>query len=169
MTIDNKVLKTVIPFIGSALILCGFIKISLFYNHFNIKIVYYLEFSEILTLFLPDILKYGLMMLVAIFFSFLFDSREQSIKVKNLQEKIYYSKKFGKRLLSHYKLFSDLYIISLLIILKDVIFFIWFRDKFLSSFNTTYFIYVFAVFGFLLFEFKYRYIDIYEKKFNPNL
>ncbi|MBT1705274.1 hypothetical protein [Chryseosolibacter indicus] len=50
----DKLIKTS-TLIGAFLIFCGVLKLMLFYNAFNIRIIDYLTFSEIITSFLDDI------------------------------------------------------------------------------------------------------------------
>jgi hypothetical protein len=44
-----------LPLIGSVIVFFGYLKLQFFYTYFDIDIIYYLEFSEIITLFLNDI------------------------------------------------------------------------------------------------------------------
>ncbi|MDR6562859.1 MULTISPECIES: hypothetical protein [unclassified Arcicella] len=50
----DKIIKLT-PLAGTLLIFCGVLKLIFFYSHFNIRIVDYLEFQEIVTSFLGDI------------------------------------------------------------------------------------------------------------------
>ncbi len=50
-----KQLVTVLPLIGAFLVFLGLLKLDIYYSHFNINIVDYIDFSEILTSFLDDI------------------------------------------------------------------------------------------------------------------
>ena len=74
LILDKKIIKAFLPFIGAMLIAFGYVKLSLYYNHFDISINNYLEVSEVLTLFLPDIIKYGLIIFMSFLFSFIIES-----------------------------------------------------------------------------------------------
>jgi hypothetical protein len=44
-----------LPIVGAVIVFFGFLKLQFYYSYFDIDIIYYLEFSEIITLFLGDI------------------------------------------------------------------------------------------------------------------
>ena len=71
MVLEYEKIKKIIPFLGSIIITCGYIKLNIYYRHFNIKISEYLEISEVLTLFLNDVIFYSLIVFIIFFFSFL--------------------------------------------------------------------------------------------------
>lgn len=52
---DLKKIVSITPLIGSFLVFLGFIKLNYYYQHWNINIISYLDFSEILLSFLNDV------------------------------------------------------------------------------------------------------------------
>jgi hypothetical protein len=65
-------LKLLLPYAGPVLIFLGILKLQLYYSAFDVSIILFLDFSEILTAFLGDVLVlafYCAMMLVGTFFT----------------------------------------------------------------------------------------------------
>ncbi|TJY37928.1 hypothetical protein [Pontimicrobium aquaticum] len=98
MHIESKILKLLIPYLGTTLIVCGYIKLSLVYNHFNIEIYNYLEFSEIITLFMPDIVRNSIILFGSLFIAYLVITSGRMEKNAEMNMKIIDEKRFFKRL-----------------------------------------------------------------------
>jgi hypothetical protein len=169
MIFENKTLKNFIPFIGTLLIVVGYLKISLFYKHFNIEIINYLEFSEILTIFLPDILKYCLFIFLGIGANFLLESKSETEKYHNIKVELTNSIKLKDRFKNHYNLNKELVWLSILILFIYLISFIWLREKFWDTLMGTFIIPSLLLFNILLLEFRNKYKILYNKYFDPTI
>lgn len=167
MILNKKIVNTFIPFIGTLLVACGYVKFSIYYNHFDIRINDYLEFSEVLTLFFPDIIFYGLIIFGALFFNFILESKSETQRFHNIKQTLTDSSKFLDRIKLHYLLNKGLVWISLILVLSYIIQFIWFREKLLDTFYSTFFIPILLIFNILLLEFRHKYKELYKEYFNP--
>lgn len=169
MIFENNTLKNFIPFIGTLLIVVGYLKISLYYKHFNIEIINYLEFSEILTIFLPDILKYSFFIFLGIGANFLMESKTETEKYQNIKNEITNSTKLKDRLKNHYKLNKELFWLSILILFIHIMNFIWFRERFWGVLMETFIIPSLLLFNILLLEFRNKYKSLYNNYFDPTI
>ena len=167
MIFEKKILKTFFPVIGILLIACGYMKFSFFYHHFDIRINNYLEFSEILTLFLPDIIKYGLIIFLIILFNFIFESKLSVERIHNLKLAITDSYNLLDRIKLHYLYNKELIWLSSACVINYLIAFIWFREKFLDILFITFYIPAFLIFSILLQEFKHKYKELYDQYLSP--
>jgi hypothetical protein len=169
MIFKNNIIKGVIPFVGTLLIACGFIKINIYFNHFRIRIQDYLEITEVVTLFLGDIIKYGLFVFAIILFNFLRISRAEDEKNNDIKWEIVTSKKFWTRVKAHYRLSVELHWVSLLCVIYLIILSFWFPEK-LDGLR-----YVLLIgpsilfFNFLLLEFRSKYFQVYDKELNQSV
>lgn len=138
--INSKNLKELIPGVGPLLIICGYIKLNIIYSHFNIDIYNYLQFTEILTLFLPDILR-SLITIIIIFVMIVVFLNKRKID-RNFDDHVAISseKSFFKRLIIAFKKFNLIVILIIGMSINAIISTIWF-PKFTTSFL------VFSMFG----------------------
>lgn len=168
MVIEKESLKTVIPYIGTILVILGYVKLNLFFNHFGIKIVDYLEFTEILTLFLPDIVYFSSILFFVFLFNFLTTSKKEMIVQHNIKEEIISTHSFKSRIKLIYKLNIFLFWFSFLIIIGNLIKFIWFRES-MTIIDWLYMMFpILLIFMIIMFEFRYKYYQTYSEKLNPS-
>ncbi len=92
-----------IPIVSAFMIICGYLKLHIFYSHFNIDIYNYLEISEIISLFMPDILKYLGMLAVGIFMTMIMSKYLSKYAETENPSEILSSKSFKQRLVKYYK------------------------------------------------------------------
>ena len=91
----NEDLKYLIPYSGTVLIIFGAIKLITFFSFFGVNITPYLDFTEILTLFLNNIIAFGSVFLILNFILFLISPKsideESAINIENStsEKKIY--------------------------------------------------------------------------------
>ncbi len=82
---DNifKRISIAIPLIIAFLIACGYIKLYFYYNFFGVMINDYIDMSEILSLFLPNLMRYILLLLLgsAVIIFLLFSRKKIEDKV----------------------------------------------------------------------------------------
>lgn len=168
MFIDNKTLKKVIPYFGPILIMLGYVKLNLFYNHFGIKIVDYLEFTEILTLFLPDIVYFSSILFFVFIFDFLTKDEIEITSQDNIKDEIISTHSFKKRIKLNYKLNTFLFWFSLLIMIGFLIKLIWFRET--LTFLDWFYLMVptLLIFMIIMLEYRYKYYNTYGEKLNPS-
>ena len=88
MYFNREDFKKIVPIVTPFIMLCGVLKQTIYYNYFNIRITYYLEFTEVLTLFLNDLLYYGSLMFFVGVFIFITDSKEEIMAVSGMQNNI---------------------------------------------------------------------------------
>ena len=169
MIFEKKIVQPLLPFIGTFLIFFGYIKLSLFYNHFDIRINNYLELTEILTLFLNDIIFFLISIIGVILFSFFTTPKSELERENDIKEKLIESSSFWERRKQNYYLFKELHWISLLLIILYIIGYIWFRDRFWDFLATTSPLIAFTIFFSLLMEFRYKYKNIYGKELNSTI
>ncbi|SFR59317.1 hypothetical protein [Maribacter stanieri] len=118
----NDILKqfgVAIPILTGFLIICGYMNLWIVYSHFGIRINEYLEIKEILTLFMPDILKYFLMIVIGIVGGLIF-TRHIGNKTSTDYDKLS-SLPFWNRLIIHVKKTSFLFPLAVLILIFFII------------------------------------------------
>jgi hypothetical protein len=164
MILRRKIIKEIIPFIGVFLIGLVYVKLSLYYGHFNIDIINYLELSEILTLFLPDLVTYILVLGVVLFILFLVQTKSEAIRSFEKKEKVIVTPSFLNRVKGIYRYTKLILFPVVFLLICYLISFIWIRDAFWVLFYKTFILPVFYILTFLFFEFEYRYFEIYGKR-----
>jgi len=103
MLLKKKQLLKILPYTGGFIIFCGIIKGILYYNQFHVSIVSFIEFSEFVTLFLNDIMYYGLYFIVLQLFLFISDNRQAALKRDETRFDIMANPKLLKRLWGYVK------------------------------------------------------------------
>lgn len=86
----DKIIK-ITPLAGTVLIFSGVLKLIFFYSHFNIRIIDYLEFQEIITSFLGDfniIVIFGITMALISFMTFNFLGKRTGLPINELLDKM---------------------------------------------------------------------------------
>jgi len=154
MIIEKNHAKTILPYIGTTLLVCGYIKLSIFYGHFNIEIYNYLEFTEILTLFMPDIIKNVGIIAIAIFIVYLIMGNKEMERNAVLHNAIIESDTFWKRLKLLFKLNRPLAWLSVFIIIVSIVYIIWLPEKAESYILGS--IMVPSMFFFYIIDFEFR-------------
>ena len=76
-------LQTIIPYLGTILIIFGIIKLNVFYSLYNIDINSYLEFTEVICLFLNDILNLAFIIISVIFLFFVIVPKNEDEQSQN--------------------------------------------------------------------------------------
>ncbi len=95
----DRIIK-VTPLAGALLIFSGVLKLIFFYSHFNIRIIDYLEFQEIITSFLGDInviIVFGILMTLITFITLNFFGKKTKLPLDDLIENflvLVYPKRF---------------------------------------------------------------------------
>ncbi|QLG47030.1 hypothetical protein [Costertonia aggregata] len=168
MFIENKLIKTILPFIGITLIICGYLKLSIFYGHFDIEIYNYLEFTEILTLFMPNIIRNIGIIAIAFFIVYLLIGNKDIERNTMLHNAIVESNTFWKRLKLLFKLNPLLAWLSLFVIIISIIYSIWFPEKLESYILSSIVIPAMFFFNILDFEFRRKYKLLNDKKPNSS-
>lgn len=97
--VNLKHIGVIIPVITGFLILCGYLKLHIFYSHFGIEIYNYLKIGEIVLLFLPDILKFLGMLVLNILIAFVLPKYQN----KESSSPDYSQLRFKERLKKYYK------------------------------------------------------------------
>ena len=157
--LDFEKIKHLFPYFGSLIIVCGFIKLKIYYNHFNINISDYLDITEVLILLLYDFIYYGTFITSTFFVFFLLDSKEDVEKNENKKSLLIDTDDFYKRLYMYMKLnfgSTILLIVSLILLIAKYFFDIKNSLPILPIFIAYFFLY-------LLFEYRRKY-----KIFNGN-
>jgi hypothetical protein len=88
----EKIVKTA-PVIGALLVFCGVLKLIFYYSYFNVQIINYLEFQEIITSFFYDInilMVFGMTMILITFFTFNTLSTKTQLHIDFLAENLLY-------------------------------------------------------------------------------
>lgn len=166
MILDKKITKSIIPLIGTIIIICGYLKLSIYYKHFNIRINEYLDFTEILTLFLPDALYYGGLMFGVFMFNFLFKTKSEMKNFENTHLSIDDNSSVFDRIKKYYSIMKEFFWLIGFLILFELITFIWFKQKFTETIGFALNLSAGFFFVLLLFEIRHKYIKVYEKDIN---
>ncbi|MEN0007985.1 hypothetical protein [Flavobacterium nitrogenifigens] len=125
MYFQGEKIKNLLPYLGSLLIICGYLKLSIFYSHFGIKISDYLEITEVLTLFLSDAFKYTALILGIFIFYFVTDSSEEVEKKEQKKNDIIETEKWFPRLIKFLKFSANLLINMLIYLIFTIACYIW--------------------------------------------
>ncbi|AEV31970.1 hypothetical protein Oweho_0960 [Owenweeksia hongkongensis DSM 17368] len=64
---NKAILKELIPVYPSILIVFGYLKLSLYYQFFGVQIINFIDFTEIIILFLPDVIYYLVLLSLSVF------------------------------------------------------------------------------------------------------
>ncbi|CAA0223549.1 conserved membrane hypothetical protein [Tenacibaculum maritimum] len=86
----EKIVKTS-PLIGALLVFFGVLKLIFYYSYFNVQIIDYLEFQEIITSFFEDInilIVFGMTMMFITFSTFNTLSGKANLHIEDLAEKM---------------------------------------------------------------------------------
>ena len=164
MHFDLIKIKKLIPYFGSLLVVCGYVKLSIFYSHFNIQISQYLEITEIFTLFLRDVLFYAGILFFTYLFLWIAEPQMESENRTKKQEEIINTDKFLVRLISIAKMQLALLFIVLMYILAGIVAYIWKPAVFYSFVVVGSFFFLIALYPFMVFEFKRKYYLVYKQK-----
>lgn len=121
-----------IPIIGSFLIFLGVLRLVIFYAHFGIEIVNFLEFTEILTSFLDILAITILVMILSIIQSLFLEDKKTQEKKDKLRDQIFKERSFLKRLLKYCKLSMDFFIISIILTILNFIVY-YYQEKNLEA------------------------------------
>ncbi len=81
MTKDD--FKFYAPYFGTLFVLIGAIKLIIYYSLFNLDVTSYIEFTEILTLFIKDLLTFLLNVLASTLIMFLFQPNSELESISN--------------------------------------------------------------------------------------
>ncbi len=95
MTKDD--FKYYFPFIGTLFVIFGAIKLIIYYSLFGVKITSYFEFSEILTLFLEDMLFYSFILIFYLTTDLLLRTTDDKLLIIENFTKALDEKSFRKR------------------------------------------------------------------------
>lgn len=167
MIVDKKIIKELIPYAGAFLVVLGYLKLALFYNYFNININNYLEFTEVLTLFLNDLLKYAFLMFLGLYLAFITDSKSIVLTLDQHKTEIIETPNFIGRVKKVLLMTKYLTLLSIFISVVLTVVFIWFREAFWdSAFNWGMFP-ILSIYFIFFYEFKHKYWVIFEKELNP--
>lgn len=168
MFVDKKLIQVVLPFIGTTLLICGYIKLSIFYGYFNIEIYNYLEFTEILTLFMPDIIKNIMIISIAFFLVYLFVGNNHFERNAALHNTILESDSFWKRFKLLFKLNPTLAWLSFFTIIASIVMAIWFPERVANYILSSAIFPAIFFFNIIDFEYKRKYKAFNDEKLNPS-
>jgi hypothetical protein len=166
--IDSKLIKVFIPFIGTILIVCGYIKLNIIFNHFDININNYLEFSEIITLFLPDIVKNIIFIFFIFFIVYLFISTDKMDRNYSEHKEIINTKSSWKRFKLFFKKYQMIGTWSILIFIITIVLAIWFPEKLYNYILTNATIPAIFIFNWISHEFKRKYNLVNDKEMSSS-
>ncbi len=159
-------IKFLFPYIGSIIIFCGFTKLNIYYDHFNINISDYLEITEVLTLVIADIIK-GIMVIFAIkLFDFLTETDKEAEAKQVRYNNFFLIKSFRKRVWNYISTRQTFTILILFIFIFSIISYCFKKETF-STFVIM-FLYAFTMYVsiFLLLEYKRKYKEVTDKEFD---
>lgn len=168
MYIDFKKVTVLFPFVGSFLVFLGMLKLIIYYKAFNIEITAFLNFDEIITSFLNDLIIYGIMFLIGIVLNFYSTDKYEIDKSEELKSNFFNEKRMLKRLWIVTK--SSL---PYLVILNISILLIFFVARFKSDINFKPTLFTLIAINGLLFisfifmELKRHYYLTYDKQVDP--
>lgn len=95
MTKDD--FKYYLPFVGTLVVIFGAVKMIIYFSLFGIKITSYLDFTEIITLFLEDILLFSSIVLFYLIIDLLLKSTDDRLLITENFNKALKEKSFLKR------------------------------------------------------------------------
>lgn len=169
MITDKETLKRFLPFVGTALIILGFIKFKIFYNRFNIDIENYLELTEVLVLFLTDVVYYGIMILSVFFYNFLVTSESEDTEKEKIKQAIEEESSFKKRLTYHYKLSANHILMVIIATICLVLVYFFNYARFWNALFSTITIPVVLLYVILVMEYRHKYKKVYGINLNPSI
>lgn len=164
MVLNKKELKEVLPFLGGLLLVLGFIKLYLFYNNFGINISEYIEFSEILVAFLPNMLGLSIIIIIGFLNNFILTSVSEFEIESKLKNEIIETIGFTDKLKKHYKLNPLLFLGTIILLM------IYSFSSYINSLNANIFrnasilFIAILVYQILWFEISYKYKKLYENE-----
>lgn len=159
MDIDFNKLKHLLPYIGGLCIVFGYFKLNLFYSHFNINISEYIDFTEMITAFIPDGLLYLGMVSLVISVNFLLESQSERDEKKENFNKLISGETFLKRLKIYLK--QNIPYVFIFIVYNTIL--IISHNN--NDLNKSYYFFLanFILFNLIFLEFKLKYFKIYNK------
>ena len=162
-----KKIAKLIPYVGSFIIFCGILKLSIYYKGFNIAINDYLELSELLTSFASDITFYTILFVVLGVLFYLAEEIEETIKINGLIEKAMRENSLIKRLKLYTTAFKTIPFFLLIIISTSILYFFKKIDLYLTVlFLISMFITL--TIPLLLFEIEKKYLTLSGERFDPS-
>jgi hypothetical protein len=155
----KKLIKSMLPYIGSVLIMLGYLQLYIYYISFNIRINDYIDLTEIFTLTINNFIFYSIYFSILSFITFMIYKVENGNKIYVPESSYYDEKSFWKRILLFSKIF---YLRTYGFLFLVIIFFIalFMVKSIINDFISFIimsgcFILLFLIF--LFFEFKYKY------------
>jgi hypothetical protein len=166
MLIDSEKLRGIFPYAGPVLIFIGVVRLHLYYSSFNISIVDFLDFSEILTAFLDDLILlgfYALLMIVAVFFT---TPKFEGDKAEFVQ--VFLAEhSFAKRIVAFLKWTSSLIVFLNLSFIAILAARFFKKEGLEPAFWVFFWNNLLVLIVFFVFEFRYRYFVRYQRHFDP--
>ena len=166
MHFDSDTIKKSLPYVTGFMVFCGFIKLKIYYSAFQIDIADYLEFTEIISSFVSDIILYSVMVLFGYFFSFLLTTKERANQQVDIADEILKTDGFFKRLGKHLRnLRQIVFVIFVLGLINLAAFLVGGKTDIYGTFS---FYSLFVVFLFVILREEYRrqYINHFNKDIN---
>lgn len=142
------------------MIFISYIPIIVYYKHFNINIVEYIDFDEILVLPFYNIIYSGIFLIYLILQEFVLDGEKENKIMDNFKNKIFSNKKIIKRFFVYITGFYSI----LFILLSLSILLIYFNNK-----NELYILMSLlplsiVIYNYLSLEFRIKYFNTFKKK-----
>jgi hypothetical protein len=168
VNIKREFLKIIIPYIGTFLIFLGMLKLTIYYNAFNIKINHFLEITEVLTAFFNDLIFVSVTFAVVILINFLMIT-DSELQTDNKFHNDYVNEKsLKKRIVAWLKKLSLLLICDILFLVMWIVSKILHKNI-LSSTSLWVGINVQFVLMFLLIEYKRKHFIVYNRPLGASL
>jgi hypothetical protein len=161
---SESIIISYLPFLGSLVIFLGMARLIFYYSSFGIKIVTFLEFSEILTSFFDILIVAVVMILLAFIQDFLVMNKIDREEKAEAQQQIFDESNFWKRLLKYFK-YHDTYFYSSL-----TLFMVYWGWSFFNNIITyeTLLLIPLMYLGVMTFLILFTEIDIKHRKLNSS-
>lgn len=159
-------IKFLFPYIGSIIIFCGFTKLNIYYDHFNINISDYLEITEVLILVIGDILKAVMMIFAVKLFDFLTETEEEAEARRVRHNTFFLIKPFRKRAWNYICTRKALAFLVLILFIFLIISYYFNRKVFSTVVIMFFYSLTTYVAMFLLLEYKRKYKEVTDKEFD---
>lgn len=152
-------LSLMAPLIGAFLIFLGSLRLIVFYNFFDIHIVNYLEFTEIITSFL-DVLAISVFFIVTSLIQGLWmNDQHRDEKQDSIRNQIYHEKSFFRRIFLYFKQNAELIILGAFISLIAFVIYLIYGKALSTIQNIGLLLFVFIFLTGLFYELEIRIQD----------
>lgn len=166
MYFDSDTIKKTLPYVTGFMVICAFIKLKIYYSAFQIDIADYLEFTEVISSFMSDIIVYAVIVLFGYLISFLLTTKERANQQVDKADDVLMTVGFFKRLGKHIRNFRQAFFITIILGLFNLTSFLLLGNTPIYGTFSFYSLLGVIVFVILREEYRRQYISHFGKDIN---